>query len=529
MRHWRAAAAPESGRHSISSRISDVSVPFTAWLGFVAMCVGMFMAILDIQVVASSLPAMAEALDIPEDKLSWIQTSYLIAEIIAIPLTGFLTRAISVRWLFAGSTFAFTLASLGCALSDNFAELILLRTIQGFCGGALIPTVFTTIFVLFEGKREALATTIAGSFAMIAPTLGPAFGGWLTEIYSWHAIFMINIVPGIVVTAIVAAIVRVGEPNWKLLRRIDYVTVLLAAIFLASLELALKEGPKRHWSGPYVWALLAICAVAGAVTIQQCLARKEPFVDLRRFRDLSFTCGCILSFVLGFGLYSATYMTPVFLGFVRGHTALEIGKIMIVAGAAQLLAAPLAAYLETRIDARKLAFGGYAVFAAGLIVNGFEHPRWDFDEFLLPQILRGTSIMFCLLPSTRLALDGWPRDQLSDASALFNLMRNLGGAIGIALVDTVLEQRTPRHIAHLVTDLQAGHRATAQFVGLPLRYFHEKPVGPVDAFTKSLIEPLVKKAGITISFNEAWLMIGFLFVISLPALLLATRERPKRA
>src|SRR5690242_17833485 len=367
------------------------------------MCVGMFMAILDIQVVASSLPAMAESLDIAEDKLSWIQTSYLIAEIIAIPLTGFLTRAMSVRWLFAGSTFAFTLASIGCALSNNFAELILLRTIQGFCGGALIPTVFTTIFVLFEGKREALATTIAGSFAMIAPTLGPAFGGWLTEIYSWHAIFMINIVPGIVVTAIVAAIVRVGEPNWKLLKHIDYVTVVLAAIFLASLELALKEGPKRHWSGTYVWVLLAICAAACVVTIQQCLARKEPFVNLRRFRDLSFTCGCVLSFVLGFGLYSATYMTPVFLGFVRGHTALDIGKIMIVAGAAQLLSAPLAAYLETRIDARKLAFGGYAVFAAGLIVNGFEHPRWDFDEFLLPQILRGTAIMFCLLPSTRLA------------------------------------------------------------------------------------------------------------------------------
>ncbi|HEY4125213.1 MAG TPA: DHA2 family efflux MFS transporter permease subunit [Rhizomicrobium sp.] len=486
------------------------------------------MAILDIQVVASSLPAMAEALDIAEDKLSWIQTSYLIAEIIAIPLTGFLTRAVSVRWLFAFSTAAFTLASIGCAMSNNFFELITLRTIQGFCGGALIPTVFTTIFVLFEGKREALATTIAGSFAMIAPTLGPAFGGWLTETYSWHAIFLINVIPGIVVTGIVAAAVRVGEPNWKLLKHIDYVTIVLAAIFLASLELVLKEGPKAHWSGTYVYVLLAICAVSCAVTIQQCLVRKEPFVNLRRFRDMSFTCGCILSFVLGFGLFSATYMTPVFLGFVRGHGALEIGKIMIVAGAAQLLAAPFAAYLETRIDARKLAFAGFAVFAAGLLANGFQNPRWDFGEFFWPQTLRGVAIMFCLLPSTRLALDGWPRDQLSDASALFNLMRNLGGAIGIALVDTVLEQRTPGHAAHLVAQLQAGSRTTAQFVGLPLQYFHDKPLGPVDAFTKSLVEPLVKKAGVTLSFNDAWLMIGVLFVLSLAALPLVTRVRPKR-
>lgn len=507
---------------------AEAAPSWAIWLGFVAMCLGMFMAILDIQVVASSLPAMAEALTIPEDRLSWIQTSYLIAEIIAIPLTGFLTRAVSVRWLFAGSTFAFTLASIGCAMSTSFGALIVLRTIQGFSGGALIPAVFTTIFVLFEGKREALATTVAGSFAMIAPTLGPAFGGWLTELYSWHAIFLINVIPGIIVTAITASIVRVGEPDWKLLKRIDYVTVILAAIFLASLELVLKEGPKHHWSGGLVFGLLAVCAVACTATIQQCLSRKEPFVDLRRFGDLSFTCGCILSFVLGFGLFGATYMTPVFLGFVRGHSALEIGKVMVVAGAAQLLAAPFAAYLETRIDARKLAFTGFAVFAAGLLLNGFQTPRWDFEEFLWPQILRGVAIMFCLLPATRLALDGWPRDQLSDASALFNLMRNLGGAIGIALVDTVLEQRTPGHVNLLVAQLQAGRRATAQFVGLPLNYFHDTPMGPVDAFTKSLIEPLVRKAGITLSFNEAWLMIGTLFVLTLGALALAGRVRPKR-
>lgn len=514
---------------SIAAAPAEEHPGFTTWLGFIAMCVGMFMAILDIQVVASSLPAMAEALAIPEDKLSWIQTSYLIAEIIAIPLTGFLTRALSVRWLFAGATLAFTLASIGCAMSGNFAELIVLRTVQGFCGGALIPIVFTTIFVLFEGKREALATTVAGSFAMVAPTLGPALGGLLTETYSWHAIFLINVLPGIAVTAVVAAVLRVGEPQWNLLRKIDYVTVILAAIFLASLELVLKEGPKHHWSGGYVWLLLSVCAVSMALTIQQCLSRKEPFVNLRRFSDLSFTCGCILSFVLGLGLYGATYMTPLFLGFVRGHNALEIGKIMIVAGAAQLLAAPLAAYLETRMDARKLAFAGFALFAAGLIMNGFEHPRWDFNEFFWPQVLRGFAIMFCLLPATRLALDGWPREELSDASALFNLMRNLGGAIGIALVDTVLEQRTPGHADALVAELQAGHRAAAQFVGLPLNYFHEKAIGPVDEFTKMLVEPLVRKAGVTLSFNEAWLLTGLIFVLSLPALLLAGAKRPKRS
>jgi len=489
------------------------------------MCVGMFMAILDIQVVASSLPNMAESLGIPEDQLSWIQTSYLIAEIVAIPLTGFLTRAMSIRWLFAGSTLAFTLASIGCAMSNNFGELITLRAIQGFSGGALIPAVFTSIFILFKGRREALATTIAGCFAMIAPTIGPAFGGWLTGLYSWHAIFLINVVPGLVVTGLVLTLVRVGAPNWKLLKHIDFITVILAAIFLASLELALKEGPKHHWSGGFVTVLLVICLFSGIATIQQCLTRKEPFVELRHFQDRSFTCGCILSFVLGFGLFTASYLTPIFLGFVRGHTALDIGKIMIVAGAAQLLVAPLAAFVETRIDARKLAFIGYALFAAGLLTNAFQTPRWDFGEFFWPQVLRGAAIMLCLLPSTRLALNARPPEQLADASALFNLMRNLGGAIGIALVDTLVEQRTPGHVAQLVAQLQSGSRKAAEFVGLPLQYFHDKALGPVDAFTKSLIEPLVRKAGVTQSFNEAWAMIGLLFVLSLLVLPLIPRRR----
>ncbi|HSZ75713.1 MAG TPA: DHA2 family efflux MFS transporter permease subunit, partial [Rhizomicrobium sp.] len=336
-------------------------VTIAAWLGFLAMCVGMFMAILDIQVVATSLPDMAKALNIPQDKLSWIQTSYLIAEIIAIPLTAFLTRAMSVRWLFAGSTLAFTIASIGCAMSNDFVSLITLRTIQGFCGGALIPAVFTSIFVLFPSKREAVATTIAGTFAMIAPTIGPALGGWLTQTYSWHAIFLVNVAPGLIVTAMVARLVRVGEPDWKLLKQIDYVTIVLSAIFLGSLELALKEGPKYHWHGNYIDIILAVCAISGATAFHQCLTRPAPFVDLRRFKERSFMIGCILSFTLGMGLFGASYLTPVFLGFVRGHTPIEIGEVMIVAGVAQLFAAPIAAFLETRVDARIIAACGFAL------------------------------------------------------------------------------------------------------------------------------------------------------------------------
>jgi MFS transporter, DHA2 family, multidrug resistance protein len=488
------------------------------WIGYVAMCLGMFMAILDIQVVASSLTNIQHALAIPADRLSWIQTAYLMAEVVAIPLTGMLTRALSLRWLFVGATVGFSLASLGCALCTGADSLIAVRVIQGFFGGMLIPAVFTSVFTLLPRKHEILATTMAGVFAMVAPTIGPYVGGWLTVHYSWHWIFLINLAPGVVVSLVVAGFIRAGEPDLSLLKRIDYLTVALAATFLASLELLLKQAPLDHWSGVYVYALSAVCGTSGALTVYFCLNRPRPFIDLGRFRQRPFAVGCILSFILGIGLYGSTYITAVFLGLVRNHTALEIGTIMVVAGVAQVIAAPVVALGESRFDGRIVIGLGYGLFAVGLFLNAASTTQSDFDGFFWPQILRGVAIMMCILPSTRLAMEGWAPQDTADASALFNLMRNLGGAIGIALIDTILEQRTAGHADNLISRLQAGDASAAALVGLPTQYFHGQPMGPVAPAMRAFVEPLIQRAAMVQSFNEAWLVIGGLFVLSLLAL-----------
>jgi DHA2 family multidrug resistance protein len=494
-----------------------------SWIGFAAMCVGMFMAILDIQVVASSLTNIQSALHIAPDRMSWIQTGYLIAEVIAIPLTGWLTRALSLRWMFALATLGFTLASLGCALSTSLEPLLAIRVAQGFCGGMLIPGVFTSAFTAFPEKSRVLATMIAGTFAMIAPTIGPAVGGYLTETYSWHWIFLVNVAPGLFVALLVALFVERAKPDWSEFRRIDYAGIVLAAVFLGSLELLLKEAPSRNWQGRFVLTLLLICSVSAILGVYRCLKSQHPFVKLGRFGDLSFSLGCALSFVFGFGVYGATYLISVFLGLVRQHSPLEIGEIMMVAGAVQLLTAPLAAWLEVRVDPRLLTAIGFSVFGAGLLANGFETSATDFDDLFWPQVLRGASIMLCLLPATRLALERWPEREIPDASGLFNLMRNLGGAIGIALIDTILEQRTQGHVDHLIARLQAGDPDAAQIVGLPLAQFHNVPLGPVDDLTKAIVAPMVKRAALAMSFNEAWLAIAALFAISLLALPLMRR------
>ena len=497
------------------------------WLGYGAMCVGMFMAILDIQVVASSLTSIAAALELSDSQLGWIQTSYLMAEVIAIPLTGILTRALSLRWMFAVATLAFTLASVGCALSGSIGTLVAFRVAQGFFGGMLIPAVFSAVFVMMPERHRLRATTIAGVFALLAPTLGPVVGGYLTETHSWQWIFLINVAPGLLVTGLVAAYVRVGVPDRSALRCLDLFGLASFATSLALLQLLLNEGPTRHWQGGFVALTITACIVSGALGIGRCLTATHPFIDLKRFGNVAFAAGCIFSFVLGLGLFGSIFIMSLFLGLVREHPPLIIGEVLMVTGIAQLLTAPVSAWAETRVACRLLTMLGFGLFSAGLLANGFVTPQSDFAALFWPQVLRGSALMLCLLPTTRLALEIWPAAQVPEASAVFNLVRNLGGAIGIALINTMVQERASGHVAHLVASLQAGDPVTARFVGLPVALFHNRPMGPVDDMTRIMITPLIKRAALTQVLNEAWIALAILFAMSLLALPLMGRRRPR--
>ena len=228
----------------------DARKPVTAgtWVGFGAMCVGMFMAILDVQIVATSLPTIQSALGIAPDQMSWMQTAYLIAEVIAIPLTGLLLRVLSMRWLFVSSVALFTLASIGCAASGQFAVLVVWRVLQGFAGGTLIPAVFAAVFLLFPQRRQALATTIAGVMAVSAPTAGPITGGWITATFSWHWLFLINVLPGILSILLAARLLPKAALHLREARALDYLSLLLLAMGLAALVIALKQAPERGWT-----------------------------------------------------------------------------------------------------------------------------------------------------------------------------------------------------------------------------------------------------------------------------------------
>jgi DHA2 family multidrug resistance protein len=309
------------------------------------------------------------------------------------------------------------------------------------------------------------------------------------------------------------------------------------AMALAALEIALKEAPTRGWSSSFVLGLLALSVASGAAFVRRTLSAAQPIVDLSTFADRSFTIGCVLSFVLGIGLFGSIYLMPVFLAFVREHDAFEIGKIMLATGLSQLLVAPIAVALEQRVDARLLTAFGFGLFALGLALSGSQTPETDFDAMFWPQIIRGAAIMFCLLPPTRLALGHLDASRVPDASGLFNLMRNLGGAIGLAMIDTVIYCRSPVLGAAIMDKLQAGDIETARFIGIPLALFAARPTGPLDAETSAMLQPFVEKAAMVRAINEAWMMIAVLTVAALlcvpfakkPSLAPARASRRKNA
>ncbi len=491
---------------------AQYEVGFAArWIGFTAACVGMFMAILDIQVVVTSLAVIEQALAIGADNMSWIQTSYIIAEVVAIPLTGLLMRVFSMRWLFVMALSGFTLASIGCALSAGFADLLVWRVLQGFAGGVLIPIVFSSIFLLFpKGRQQTIATTLGGLLAVLAPALGPLVGGWITENYSWHWLFLINVAPGIVSICLGALTLPKARISLAILSELDWIALLSFGLCLAFLILGLKEAPKQGWLSPVAATLF----IVSAACLYFSVTRPMSPILFHLLRDRSLAFGCILSFILGFGLFSAVYIMPVFLAFVRNHGPLQIGVITLVMGIAQVVSAPLIVQIDRYFDARWLSAIGFAGFALGMFLNANMTVGSDYDEVFWPQVFRGVAIALCILPPIRMALGLLPIKDVNDASGLFNLVRNIGGAIGIAVMDTVMFERSPIHSEKLMDLINSDPNAAAVALGIPV---DEIPGADDPAGMMSILD-LVQAASLTQAINECWLVLGAVTLVALPIL-----------
>ena len=499
---------------------------------FATMCVGMFIALLDIQIVSASLRDIGGGLSAGVDETVWVQTSYLIAEIIVIPLSGWLSRVMSTRWLFAASAAGFTLTSLLCGLAWNIQSMIVFRVAQGFLGGSMIPMVFTTAFAFFENKQRVIAAATIGAIASLAPTLGPTVGGWITDHFSWHWLFYINLVPGLFVTLVVPRLVRIDHPDWTLLRGADYLGITLMATFLGCLEYTLEEGPRLGWLGdPIISATAWTSGIAGLLFLWRSLRFANPVVDLRALKDRNFALGCLFSFITGIGIFTTVYLTPAFLGRVRGFSALEIGLAVFSTGVFQIVSIPLYAMLANRVDLRWVMMLGLTLFALSMWQFSPITHDWGWQQLLLPQALRGMGQQFAVAPTVTLTLGGLPPARLRLASGLFNLMRTLGGAIGIAACATILNDRTNLHFQRLAEHLTPANdavnnllqRTGEQFSGV----LGDGLAGQTAALRQLWL--LTYREALTLTFSDAFLAVMTCFLVAIAMVPLMRKVGPPKA
>ncbi len=486
-------------------------------LPFVVMCVGMFIALLDIQIVASSLQNIGGGLSAAQDEISWVQTAYLIAEIIVIPLSGWLTRVFSTRWLFTASAAGFTAASMLCGLAWNIDSMILFRALQGLLGASMIPTVFTSSFHYFQGPRRVYSAAVIGTIASVAPALGPVIGGFITDTLDWHWLFYVNLVPGIAITLLVPLLVDIDKPDLRLLKEADYPGIALMAVFLGTLEYVLEEGTRWNWfDDSTIRACAYVSAASGLAFVVRSLTFARPVVDLRALTNRNFAIGCFLSFVTGIGIFSTIYLTPLFLGYVRGFSASQTGVAIFSTGLASLAGVPVYIYLAKKFDTRWLMMVGLASFGLAMWSYSFITHDWGADQLLIPQLLRGFPQVFAVAPSVTLGLGSLPPERLKYASGLFNMMRNLGGAVGIAVCGAILNARTNFHFVEVASHLTPANAAMQRLLDAVTQRFAALP-GSLSAGHAAALKQLWQLAyreASTLAYADAFRAIMLAFAVA---------------
>jgi DHA2 family multidrug resistance protein len=505
-------------------------------LAFGLLCLGCFIAFLDIQIVSASSEQIGGGLSASQDELSWVQTSYLIAEIIVIPLSGWLSRVMSTHWLVAASAAGFTVASVLCGCAWDLHSMIVFRALQGFCGGSMIPTAYTASVILFAGKEKAVAASFVTAAAGLAPTLGPVIGGWITDSWSWQWLFYVNIIPGLLVASLVPILVRIDKPDLTLLRGADYLGMVLMALSLGCLDYVLEEGARWDWFGDDTIRICAwISGLAGVGFIIRCLTFGCPVLDLRALASRNFALGCWFSFVTGVGQFSMIYLIPAFLGSVRGFVSWQIGVAILSAGVFQLCTIPIYSVFAKRVDLRWLLMFGLACYGISMWLFTSIMNQWGWEEMLLPLAFRGVASPFSSPSTVTLTLGGLPPDRLKSASGLFSLMRSLGGAIGIAACATILNDRTNLHFQRIAEHLtSANAQLTNLLHGITARYIEVwgDPVSGQAAALKKIWLLACREAQVQ-AFADAFLAIAVCFalcVMMVPLMRkLGSREIPNAA
>jgi DHA2 family multidrug resistance protein len=494
------------------------------WIAVIGSTLGAFMAVLNIQIVNASLADIQGAIGAGTDDGGWISTSYLIAEIVVIPLSGWLARVFSVRTYLLANAILFLIFSVACAFAANLQQMIVLRSIQGFSGGVLIPMAFTIIITLLPKSKQSIGLALFALSATFAPAIGPTIGGYLTENWGWQYIFYVNLVPGALMVGMLWFSLDRAPMNLGLLAKGDWPGIVTMAIGLASLQTVLEEGNKDDWFGsPFIVRLSLIAAVSLTLFLVIELKAAHPLLNLRLLVRRNFGFGIVANFLLGIALYGSVFILPIYLTRIQGYNSEQIGMVLAWTGLPQLLLIPLVPRLMKRIDIRIMIVAGFALFAASNFMNIYMTGNYASDQLFWPNIVRAIGQALCFTPLSAIATAGIEKENAGSASALFNMMRNLGGAVGIAILQTFVTKREQFHSNILTNSVSTFAEATRTRIAQLTTYFINHGVSDQATATHKAIVAVslqVRKQANIMAFSDTFYLLGAALVVALIASLL---------
>lgn len=506
------------------------TVPRRNWIAVMGGLIGAFMAILDIQITNASLKDIQGALSATLSESSWISTSYLVAEMIAIPLSGWLGRGLSPRRYMLWSTGAFIVASVLCSFSWNLTSMIVFRALQGFTGGALIPMAFSLIISLLPLHKRATGMALFGLCATFAPTIGPTLGGWLTEHLSWHYIFYINVPPGLLLMAMLAHGLDKKPVDWEVIRRADLIGIITMAVGLGLLEVVLEEGNREDWFGSgFIVRSSVISAVALIFFVISQLLRRHPLVNLRLLHSPRFAMACFAYLVLGMGLMGSIYVLPLYMTQIHNYNALEIGEVLMWMGLPQLFILPLVPRLVTRIDPRYLVSFGFLIFGVSCFMNANMSADYAGPQLILSLIVRALGQPFVMVPLSLVATASLTPEEVPSSSTLLNVLRNLGGAFGIAMIATMLDNETRVHFSQIGSTLAAtsieGQSYLLQLAQSMMAQGSDPALAQQQA--QAMLSNTITREATIMAYNQVFYVMGIFLCIA-SALMLLLKQPPPR-
>lgn len=482
---------------------------------------GAFMAVLDIQITNSSLKDIQGALSATLEEGSWISTSYLVAEIIMIPLTAWLVKLLSARRLAVWVSIGFLISSLLCSFAWSLESMIVFRAMQGFTGGALIPLAFTLTLIKLPDHHRAKGMALFAITATFAPSIGPTLGGWLTEGWGWEYIFYINIPPGLLMIAGLLYGLEKKPPHWELLKSTDYAGIVTLAMGLGCLQVFLEEGHRKDWlESTLIVQLGSVAAVSLILFVILQLSRPNPLINLGILRERNFGLTSIASLGMGLGLYGSIYLLPLYLAQIQNYNALQIGQVIMWMGIPQLFLIPLVPKLMKIIPPKLLCAAGFALFGLSSFASGALNPDFAGDQFHPIQIIRALGQPMIMVTISLIATAYIQPQDAGSASSLFNILRNLGGAIGIALLATLLDSRGKVYFDYLRESVVPANPAVAERLAVLIQQ-----LGSEQAALGRLSE-ITHQQAMIMAYNDAFHFVGIALALSMVAVLL-TRQLPQ--